>query len=579
MAQKLRGTSDDNLAEIKVQDFIGGLNTMNGPLVLASNETPDAQNCFGVPGRLIYCGGYIQSCTQPHPADAAAEFYDVNQIRHEVMWGGGNMYDVTGSTAVLIKSGAYTTGQQVAHQDLGGILYYTTKTVPLRQWDGTTEMATPNGGGTGIVPPPSGTALAAFAGSLIMGNPTIVSGGTTYYPGGFIYCNVNDPTRWNGANLNQLGSNEFIQWIIPLGVSAAGVPPTGSIMFGCMNQIFVYSGPLNNLTQHIVNSPVGAFDPNSAVFIPSEDLFPGVVFIGSDTQFWRTNGIITECVSKKIQNDVYSVVQNAIQMSATQRFFGAYNNQWHYYICDMGNNEQFAYRWSDRSWWAFNGWPSGALITGHDPTGFTVVYSASNSATVPVAFYELGLAQTNFNGSPPVIYYTTPYLHGNAPGLEKDWFWVTLDTLNNFDTYQIQATTLPRSDNSVLVSQPLMMNNPTSSGESSGDLIWDVGNWDEANWAGFPSLGNQPAINSGMFSVAVPASEWIPYATTQPLRSGAITIKISWVPNNLTPAMDITAIETRFNPRGRKTVGGQLYQAQSGVTQNGVDPFVGTVPS
>lgn len=568
MAKKLVGVADDDLANIYLHDFTGGLNTYSSPYELASNESPSLQNCFAVPGRLQYCGGYTRECTIPFQADAGWEFYDNNGARHEVVWAGGNVYDVAGASPILITSGKYTPGQQIGMQDLGGVLYWTAKGVPLRMWNAltNTEAAVIGSGLAGSVNPPSGTTLTAFAGSLIMGNVT-VSG--IYYPGGFMYANVNDPTTWIGANINQLGANEFIQWIIPLGVSAVGVPPSGGFMIGCNTVIFYYEGPLNSLTQKIVNCPVGALDANSAYYVPSKDLYPGVFFLGSDFQFWRTNGIVTECISLKIQNLCSTSLTTTLQSNPFQKFFGSYNATDHYYICDIGGNQQFAYRWSESAWYTFSGWPSGPLINGHDQSGFNALFSAGGPSGSALGFFELGQVGVNFAGSYPNIFYQTAYLHGGDPGLQKDFQWVELDTLNNTAAYNLYGQSIPNASNTVLYTQEFIFTTPFfNQGFDTG--VWDQDNWNNFDWSGVVATATgTPVTNHGMLSVLVPAGEWVPRATTQPFRTPAASFTIQ---SNVIltdgaigiPYFDVCGFKTRFVPRGRKTVGGQLYTSQSG---------------
>jgi hypothetical protein len=574
MAKKTQGVLDDTLTQIKLTDFTGGLNTMDGPLSLASNQTFSCQNVISYPGRLFYIGGFNNFCSLPSGAyaDASWEFYDINNNHHLCVWASGNLYDCVSGAYTLIASNVYTAGQQVGRQDLGGVLYYCTATVPLRQWNGTVEKAVPNSGGTGVVPPPSGTVLAAFAGSLICGNPTVSS---TYYPGGFIYSDVNDPTTWYGNVLNQLGSNEFIQWIVTLGVSSAGVPPTGSFMIGCTNQIFIYKGPLNSLTQNIVNCPVGAADPNSAFFVPSPDLFPGIIFLGSDGQFWISNGITTGCISLKIMNLVYSLVQGAKLNFPNPRYFATYNAEYFYYMCDFGSNQQLVYMVNTKSWFFVNGWPSGPYISGHDNAGFPANFVATNNTSFGPALYETGLANTTFDGRSPSIYYSTAYLHGGDFELWKEWQWIAIATLNYMNTYQVSATSLPRADNTVLTSQSLTFSNANVVSGSAAE--WDVSQWDVAMWAGLSSSQVTPCINHGMLSVAVPASTWVRTNTTQPLRSSAVYFTISWLSGESdsgTPALDLIGIIARYVPRGRKPVGGQLFTAQSGITFPGNNPWL-----
>ena len=71
----------------------------------------------------------------------------------------------------------------LAEIDQNGFFYWTTATVPLQAYNGTTDIAVSSSGAVGSVPIPAGTCLCSYAGSIVVGNPTI-SGVT--YPGSFI---------------------------------------------------------------------------------------------------------------------------------------------------------------------------------------------------------------------------------------------------------------------------------------------------------------------------------------------------------------------------------------------------------
>lgn len=581
MAKAAKGNLDDSLVDIRIQDFSGGLNTFDGPLTLASNETPQCQNVLGFPGRLLYNGGYKQESALPTSVvpDNSWEFYDSSNAKHHVIWVNGNMYDTASGSAVTIATGVYTPGQQIGRIDQFGVLYWITPTVGLQKYDGSTNSAVTSSGGAGNSGPPAGGSyLASFAGSLICGNP-VYSAITNV--GAFIYSNVNDPRTWLGANINNLGNNQFIEWIVPMGVSAAGVPPSGGFVIGTVLNVFFYEGPLNSLTQRLVNCPVGAKEPNSAVYLPANDLLGSVTFLGSDGQIWQTNGITATCVSVKILNLVYNLVQNAVVANPSVRFFGCYNERYQYYLIDMANNQQLAYRWQTNAWFYFAGWPSGCFFDGHDSNGYPVnLVAASNTGVVAPGVYTLGVDNALYGGGAPGVFYSTPYLHGGQPGVMKEYQWVELDFLNNYNTYTLQGSTLPNSANVSQSSNLYTFALPAvAQAQAVGSALWGVAIWGAALWggSGSPYLAG-PCTVKCMLATTVPvgSSLWVGVASTQPMRSNAASFTIAWDATSSTaglPAMDLISFCVRIVVRGRKPIGGTGYSAQSGVIPVGSDPY------
>jgi hypothetical protein len=579
MVAILKAVFDDGLPTVKLPDISGGLNTMEGILSLPSNQTPMCANVIGFPGRTLYAGGYslyTQNTVNTSGADASWEFFDVNNAKHIIEWRGGQMFDTVNGVLVTVSGATYTAGQDIGHVDENGVLYWCTASVPLQAYNGSTNTAVVSSGSAGSVAIPTGTYLCAYAGSIVVANPGI-SGSAN--PGSFIPSNVNDPTTFIGANLTATGSNNYIEAMVPMGVAAGGVPPTNSIMVLGSKYVILAQGPVNSLKLNSVNVPVGCLDGNSVVYVPTGDLLGSVVFMGTDTQFWWTNGITAEWISKQILDYVNINVQDAYNYNPNQRFFAAYNGRYQYYICDLGvgGGQQLIYRWQSKAWYVVQGWPSGAYLTGTTGIGFPCNYVASADANTP-GMYIVGQDNINFNGTNPQIFFNTPYLHANDPSLDKEWQYITLE-MNNIipAAYQVYAQSQPRANGSVLKSNTLTFMNPTLANAMASNYgIWDVSKWDSgALWA--PGLAHGTLTNptetpyqaAGMLSVPVPKSVWVPYNTTQPLRSPAALFNISWTANGLTnaiPTFDILGFQTRYKPMGHATTGGATYAAESGAS-------------
>lgn len=570
----------DGLIPLLLRDFSLGLNTMNGPWALQGGETPSCQNCIGFPGLLRYCGGFLSTSSLPFNADADWQFFDVNGVQHLMVWANGNLYDCRTGSPVLIRSGVYTTaaGIKIGRCDNGTVMFWTTPGVPLRQYDGTTEQAVPLGGATGNVPIPSGDVICYYAGSVIIGNPVIPSGPSAgTYIGAILPSNINDPTNFLGSNLDPLGAGNRILFVQPMGVAAAGVPPTRSILVGTPTLVFLLQGAINSFSINTVNCPVGCLDGLTAVYIPTSTLLGSVIFLGSDFQFWRSDGITSECLSLKILNFVPAVIRNSLSINLNQRFYGGYYKPLQYYMCDLGQNLKLIYRWQTAAWYVVNGWPTGPIMySGVDNVGSPAVYIASSGA-YPMGLYQVALDGQNFGGANPNIFYNTPYLADNNPDLDKDWHWLDLYTLNNFNAYKVIGTGLNRaSDNSVPVSNALTLTNPLPT-LAGGQGVWDASNWDTVNWApGFQTIQSAPAVLHGMLSQAGAGSIWMPPGTPVPLRSPAVSFNISWVPGlsiSGLPGFDIVGLKAKYMPGSELSVGGQLYTTQSGIIPVGIDPF------
>lgn len=570
MAQ-LTKSLDDTLPTAVVKDISGGLNLQDGTLSLASNQTFACTNVIGFPGRTIYIGGFSVYTTAgvSAGADANWQFYDANNAKHLMVWRGGNLYDEVNGIENLIAASCYIAGQAVGRVDQNNFLYWTTATVPLQVFNGTTTTAVISSGGVGVGPVPAGTCLCSYAGSIVVGNPTI-SGVT--YPGSFLPSNVNDPTSFITANQTATGENNFIQAMVPMGVASGGVPPTNSIMVVGSEFLILAQGAVNALKLNSVNVPMGCRDGNSVVYIPTGDLLGAVIYQGNDNQFWETNGITGDCVSKTLLNWLNLIVQSSKEANPVQVFSAAYNARYQYYICDLGQNQQLVYRWQQKAWYYVNGWPSGIYCDGTTGIGFPCNYVSSNSPTFTAATYLVGQDNINFNGQAPVISFNTAYMHANSSDIQKEWQSIDVE-MNNLiaAAYNVQAIGLPGAQVALPTSNTLTFLNPLLTTMLNANYgIWNVSLWNNALWGpGASIFPQEPYIASGMLTQPVPASAWVPSGTTQPLRSSALSLNISWTNNgvvNAIPDFDIGAIRMRYKAMGHLMVGGNQYSAQSGAS-------------
>lgn len=560
----------DKDPSLTIKDMSGGLVTNIGAQSIGPNQTPDSLNVFAYLGEMLFRGGFNQFSTLPGKCDGAIPYYDPGNTFHMLAWVNGDIYDFASGAPVLVAAAVYVSGQQIAKCQLNGIIYWATLTVPLRQYDGTTEMAVPNSGGVGVIPPPACNFLIPYAGSLVAVYP--VPGGVPA-PSAFMWCVPNDPTTWFGTSIQTVGSNDgsvctfaLLMGIVPGAVSNPGIPSTRQLLVGkTTKNIFLYQGALGTLTENAVPCPVGAIDPNSAVYIPSDQGLGTVMFVGSDGNMWRTNGSTAEIASNNIQNLVYTLVKNALLADAFQKFNAIYNDRYQYYLVDFGNNTQLAFKWDTGAWWLFQGWPSGCYVPATARNGLPTIYvCAGQNDTSGV--YEIGLTQTNDNGSDINAYYTTPWLHGGKPEKMKMFNDLVLSTYNVGVQYTVTAFTMPRADGTVEQSQPNVLNDPAFGAQAvvASGAIWDVSLWDQSQWGGgFPSLSQPYAmteIRGVLNTLTTAATKWAPAGVPTKLRSGAIQLKVQWSAG--IPDFRIIALNVGFKFRTGNFVGALPFSTQ-----------------
>lgn len=565
----VKGILEDALKQLNVNDISGGLATSIGSLSLTSNQTPDALNIFAYQGQTYFRGGYQVFSTLPGTTDGNFTYTDVSGTQHLMAWVNGSLYDFRSGAPVLIASSVYSPGQQIGHCVLNGVLYWSTLTVPLRKYDGTTESAVPNSGGPGIVAPPAANFLVTYAGSIVAVYP-VPSG--VPEPSSFMWSNVNDPTTWPGISIQTVGSNDgsvctfaLLMGIIPGSASPnPGVPATRQLLVGKnKNNLFLYQGALGTLTENAVPCPVGSADANSPVYIPTQEGLGAVVFLGSDGQIYMTNGNNAAVISNNIKNLVYQLYENALQKNSQQRFNAVYNPRFQYYLIDFGNNTQLAYKWDTQAWWLFQGWPSGPFITAMGTSSLPQIYVCAQSVGTSGA-YAIGLDQTDDAGSAITAYYTTPYLHGGRPQMEKIFKRFCLFAYSVGIQYRVTAITMPRLDDTVQESQQLIFSDPKfGSAASTTGGVWNVSQWNSFVWGGGFNTLAQPyplAAMSGYLNVLNTATIYIPGGIPTPLRSSAIQIKIAW--NGGIPDFRVAGFSVSMLARGQGFVGQKQYTTE-----------------
>lgn len=538
MVDTPKGPLEDSLRQLNVNDMSGGLVTSIGPLSLASNQTPDSLNVFAYQGQMLFRGGYQQFASLPGQTDGSFTYVDASRKQHLMAWVNGSLYDFASGTAVAVASSVYTPGQQIGHCILNGVMYWSTLTVPLRQYDGTTESAVPNSGGVGIVPPPAANFLVTYAGSIVAVYPVPLG---VPEPSSFMWSNVNDPTTWPGVNIQTVGSNDgsictfaLLMGIIPGGIQqGGGVPATRQLLVGKNSgNLFLYAGALGTLTENAVPCPVGSIDANCPVYIPSSQGAGAVAFLGSDGQAWLTDGNSAVVISNNIKDLIYKLTQDALAANSSQKFNAVYNARWQYYLLDFGSNTQLAYKWDTQAWWLFRGWPSGPFITAMAASGLPQIFVCSQSAGASGA-YEIALDQTNDAGASISAYYTTPYIHGGKPQNEKIFNRFDLFAFSVGIQYTITAQTIPRSDNTVQEAQQIVFNDPAfgATGTSGSGGVWNVSLWNEFVWGGGFNTLTQPyplAVMTSILNTVSAPTMWIPGGIPTPLRSAAVQVKVSW---------------------------------------------------
>ena len=583
-ARASKGQLEDSYQRLLLNDFSGGLNTYIGAMALPSNTSPDMLNVLPLQGRLKYRGGYTLASALAYTADQAFEFYDTAGGHHLAVWANGNLYDCTTATPTLVIAACYTAGQRVGCCTQNGILYWSTWTVAIQYWNPTNITPTGAVTKTGVSDVPFSPYLFMYAGSIVALGVQY-GAGATKQPLVMGWSVTNQPGNWTAASSQAVGeqvANATLEFGIVLGIANTGIPPTRTIVVGRSDKgIISYTGALGTLAENAINCPVGVADGGSAVFCPGADGFGDVIFLGSDRQFWKTNGVNAVIASLDIQNLVAAQVGYAPSGS---RFFAAFNTEYSYYFCNVGSY-QFVYKWDIKKWSIFSGWPNGPMVTTPDSNGVPSVFVASSDAA-KLGFFQLAIYQGTDNGNPPPpIYYKTAWLHAGDPELLKIWHWLTLLAYATGTTYKLYAACQVRAnDGSQMITEPVLL--PTGGAGHQFILNQSLLNGSDVLASSiWPTLYGQDTPVMMRSRLACPVT-WEEDSMCrglieeteggggkiyEDLKGVAVQFFIAY--DSGTVDFDVLGIQTRFLARGYKREGGLEYGADMGVS-NPHDSFM-----
>lgn len=418
----LKNTLQDDLKDIDITDFLGGLNTVLDPQDMQLNMSPDCLNVYGVPGSLKCRGGEVELVEPAATCDGLLLFYDDYGSRHIYSWSDGNLYEVTYGVETLLLSACYQAGERVAHTTLNGVVYFSEGITPMTYYnpaDGTGGLQPGNPDQVGAVNPPAFKVVITYAGSIVAGN--CVTAGVQEADI-FRWCNVNDPSTWLGVSAQAVGQGigGGISGMSSMSVSDSGVSPFRSIWVGKESfGVFGYKGALGQMEEFQLPVAVGCLHPESVQLIQAPDDRAMVAWLGTDRRVWISNGITAVPLSTPIDNVLGAFINEQILNKAKPLFAAARHDGKYMYILDCGDGVHFVYNFQYKYWTKFTGWTSGYWTSGADATGFPGIFVGGN-LTERISQCDTGLLDL---ATPIDCYWSTPLLNGGNSYRYKDWIW------------------------------------------------------------------------------------------------------------------------------------------------------------
>ena len=482
----MKTTLEDDLKSIDILDFTGGLNSITDLFDLDLTQSPDCLNVYAEIGRLVGRKGSQSIVTMSGTSDGIMQMYDALGSRRKFVWNNGNLVETTFGTEDIKATGSYNAGNRVCHTVLNGIIYYSDGIIPIRQYDpitGVDSDITPDLSRAGAIPVPSANVLITYTGALVAG--ACVAAGV-FEPQQFRWCDINNPSVWIGANVQAVGQGVGgqINAMSNMGVSDAGVSPFRSLLVGKSQEgVYGYQGALGQLQEFLIPVPSGVQDGASMVFIPSPDGKAMVTWLGTDRKVWYSNGVTCAELSGPIRTELAEYVQNQIVTKGQNALFCGVNNAENFhYVLDCGDNTQYVYDYQNKYWTRYNGWPSGYWASGADNAGFPAIFFASNTDT---KYGQANVGVTEFDGTTPITHYwKTPYLGAGNHQRLKDFIqaFVAFRTQGGgqVDVAFVEGPT-PTPDARLSTSYRIAI-----TPDGGNYLIWDVGNWDDNDWAPNP---------------------------------------------------------------------------------------------
>lgn len=456
MVKAVQDTIDDSVRNVDITDFLGGLNSEKDQTDMNLNESPFCQNVFARPGKLIGRNGSVPLVSGlPAGSDGTLFFFDKGGNRRQIVWSAGNLYQVTFGISTLIATAVYNAGQRIASTTLYGTVYYSDGIVPMRQWEplSNIEKQTPSSGAPLSLPPPAFNVVVTYEGSIVAGCVTVP--GFAQEPDTFRWCDVNDPTTWNGTSAQAVGEGfgGKINAMNIMGVSAQGVSPFRALWVGKdENGIFGYQGALGSQTEFLIPASCGCLDGNSVQFIPGPSGQAYVCWLGTDRKVWFTNGISADELSGNIRTELSNYILAQIQANPNQLFSSVRNDANYQYVLDCGGNRQYVYDFQNQYWTKYQGWPSGFWTAGTDSTGFPAIFCAPDVAGANAGtFWQANTGLTDDGAIIPYIWKTGLLNAGNMYQY-KEWIWAYVTFATNGGQVEVTVTEGPNTTGSTLVS-------------------------------------------------------------------------------------------------------------------------------
>lgn len=515
MAQNaaLRKSLEDALLGLEIGDFSGGLQSNADIQDLPLNASPDCENVLFLPGRIRGRKGYlVRAASRPADADGGFFFYDTAGTRWIVEFNNGNLYTMADDYTVTLRvSSVYTAGNRVTATVLNGILYFSdgetiltggATDTGIRYYDPVSDPAAAPGlltaGGGSTIPTPACKVLRTYAGSLVLGNIKYVGG--TYARDSILWSNVNDPTTINGTNIFRIGAGQGgeINSIEPMGISSVGISPFRALFVGkTVSGVFLLTGALSvsDLSEKILNAPVGVLDGASVKFIPGPDGSGLVLWLGTDNLVWYTNGVQSDVLSRPISRELSTAIQDRLTLGQS-KFRAVRNFADYLYILDIGpdatgQNVHYVYDWDQRLWTRFKGWPTGYWIEAKDSSSQYVIYCCDESSRI----VEANVGSQDGSGGTITKYWKSCYLRGDADNqgnnagdaeIWKLWKWIYASFRTDDGSLTVTATVnLGFGASATVTLTP-------DSFSSGAALVWDSGTWDTTVWASAGAILQPP---------------------------------------------------------------------------------------
>lgn len=468
--------TDDDLVKIYISDFSRGQISQYDPLDLPLNASPECRNVrIAKHGGLIGRYGYLVRVTQAYAGDpdGAFQFRDSNNIVRSCLFAGGNLYETTSGTAVLVTSGAYTAGNRVCGVARNNVLIYSDgytlyapDNVGQRVWNPVagTDAPVSYSAAAGRIPAPACKVMTLYTGQVLCGNCKLFDG--TPEPETVRWSDVDFPERFIGTEAKVVGkgSGGAINSLQPFAISSDALSPTDNVFVGKSDYgIFTLEGATSAFAEHRININTGVLDGATAAFIPSPEGRQGVVvFLGVDRQVWWCSGTNGDVLSENIRGELRDWVNDRLAFDASQRFCAVRDFSTYQYVLDVGNGRQYCYQWDRGAWLPYEGWPSGLYYEGEDSLRQKTLFCAYNSgANCYVAELNVGIDD---NGALINTYWNTPMMKGTASDdfsnvgdidQRKLYRWMVLESESDGSTYRVTCTVNQGTGDSVSIDIPL----------------------------------------------------------------------------------------------------------------------------